>query len=444
MCRGAADDAELGLETGQLGGQVERTGRVEGLPRLGRADGVVAEQGVDEALEVRRLRHVHRRRRRDVGVRFAAGRVHAGAEELVQHVVLVGREHELADRHAHRLGVEAREDVAEVSGRHRERDLEAGAFGLGQAVGVAQPRPHVVNDLGRDAAEVDRVHRAQAVRVLELQVGVQLLHQVLAVVERALDGDVVDVVVLQRVHLRALERAHASLRRQHEHRDAVAAAQRVLGGGSGVARRRADDVDHAILAREGVFHGLAEELHRHVLERQRRTLGQADERDAVDVGQRNDVVRGELAAAVRAGGEACEVFGRDVGREAPEHRRGEGRVVQVTPRLEVGRGDLRNLRRNQEPAVIGQSGQNRIDVSAGARAARGDELHRILVSVGVRQRYGITAFPAESRASRDSRPRTPINATEGRGGRTGREGSAGRPRSMCAGVPNRIAVLVRS
>jgi hypothetical protein len=60
------------------------------------------------------------------------GRVHlgglahavaAGAEELVEHVVLVGRDDELADRQAPLLRDEARVDVAEVARGHGEADL---------------------------------------------------------------------------------------------------------------------------------------------------------------------------------------------------------------------------------------------------------------------------------------------------------------------------------
>ena len=43
------------------------------------------------------------------------------------------------------------------------------------------------------------------------------LDDVLAIVEHALDAQVVDVGILQAEHLRLLERAHAAERRQHEH-----------------------------------------------------------------------------------------------------------------------------------------------------------------------------------------------------------------------------------
>ena len=49
--------------------------------------------------------------------------VAAGAEELVEHVVLVGGEDQPADRQAHLARDVAGEDVAEVARGHRERHL---------------------------------------------------------------------------------------------------------------------------------------------------------------------------------------------------------------------------------------------------------------------------------------------------------------------------------
>jgi hypothetical protein len=81
------------------------------------------------------------------------------------------------------------------------------------------------------------------VRALEVEVGRDRLDEVLAVVEHAFDGDVVDVGVLQAVHLRLLERAHPAERREHEDLDAALALERVLGGAAGVARGRAEDCE---------------------------------------------------------------------------------------------------------------------------------------------------------------------------------------------------------
>jgi hypothetical protein len=115
------------------------------------------------------------------------------------------------------------------AGRHREGDLPACPLRRREIA------LEIVDRLRRNARPVDRVHRADLPACLERGVAVDGLDDVLAVVERAIDREVVDVGVGQRVHLRLLERAHPALRRQHEHADTTLAAHRVLGGAAGVA-----------------------------------------------------------------------------------------------------------------------------------------------------------------------------------------------------------------
>ena len=78
-------------------------------------------------------------------------------------------------------------------------------------------------------------------------IGVHGLHNVLAIVERPLDRDVVDVGVGERVHLRPLEGAHAPARREHEDVDPVEPLQRVLGGRPGVAARGPEHIEPPVL-----------------------------------------------------------------------------------------------------------------------------------------------------------------------------------------------------
>ena len=89
---------------------------------------VAAQQVEHEALEVAGLGDVHRRAGGLVRVGAAAHAVDAGAEELVEHVVLVGGQHQLRDRQAHHARHVAGADVAEVAGGHGEADL-ARSFG---------------------------------------------------------------------------------------------------------------------------------------------------------------------------------------------------------------------------------------------------------------------------------------------------------------------------
>ena len=103
-----------------------------------------------------------------------------------------------------RRAAQAGEDVAEIAGRHGERHL---------AVRRAQCQRggDVIRDLRGDARPVDRVHRGQMHLGAERRVGEHRLHQVLAVVEGALDRDVADVRRQHRGHLPALHLAGAAL-----------------------------------------------------------------------------------------------------------------------------------------------------------------------------------------------------------------------------------------
>ena len=85
-----------------------------------------------------------------------------------------------------------------------------GAAPLLHPVGDPQPGPHVIDGLRGDPANVDGVDGAQLMGGLELRVVAQGLDQCLAVVEDAAYRDVVDVGVLERVHLGALHRAHSA------------------------------------------------------------------------------------------------------------------------------------------------------------------------------------------------------------------------------------------
>ena len=64
---------------------------------------------------------------------------------------------------------------------------------------------------------------------LEARVIAQRLDQRLAVVEDTAHRDVVNIGVLEGVHLGALHRAHATGRREHEDTDALLSPESVLG-----------------------------------------------------------------------------------------------------------------------------------------------------------------------------------------------------------------------
>ncbi|WP_345057812.1 hypothetical protein [Arthrobacter methylotrophus] len=166
----AADDAEERLERVLCLRQVDLARLGELAPRGSGATAVAAEQLEHEALEVRRARHIHRRARRGERVLSVARAVEARAEELVEDVVLVDREDKLAHGQAHELRVQAERMLPKLPDGTRTTPRRAVARIRRQFVGRTQPRPHVVGDLGRDAAEVDGVDGADVVGALEVDV----------------------------------------------------------------------------------------------------------------------------------------------------------------------------------------------------------------------------------------------------------------------------------
>ena len=88
-------------------------------------------------------------------VEGAALVIHAGGEELREHVVAVGGADELSHGQTHALGEVPRQNVAEVAGGHAEMhrlaDLDAPAA---HQIGVGL---EIVHDLGRQTADIDGV-----------------------------------------------------------------------------------------------------------------------------------------------------------------------------------------------------------------------------------------------------------------------------------------------
>jgi hypothetical protein len=138
--------------------------------------------------------------------------------------------------------VVARENVAKVSGRHRELDLRADDV-VGKLTLDGKVGREVVDRLGEDARPVDRVDGSESVFGVELGVGEERLDDVLkaakdvlalgekgrregeethlAIVESAVDGEVEDVIVRDSRHLRLLNRRDAALGVEDEDGDVL-------------------------------------------------------------------------------------------------------------------------------------------------------------------------------------------------------------------------------
>ena len=113
-------------------------------------------------------------------------------------------------------------------------------------------------------------------RLAEAGVVEQALHDVLAIVEGTAQRNVVDIGVEHRGHLPPLHLRGAPLGMQNEDVGRVATAKGLDGGRAGVAGGGADNGGAAAAAGKDVVHHPREELHRHVLERQRRAVEQLE------------------------------------------------------------------------------------------------------------------------------------------------------------------------
>src|SRR5581483_5126929 len=116
----------------------------------------------------------------------------SGLEELVEHVVLVGRQDQMPNGQTHLARDMTGEDVAEVPGRHSERHWFADLAYHGEICF------EVVDRLRDHAGPIDRVDRADAVARLEACVAAYAFDDVLAIIEHATDANVEDVGILQR------------------------------------------------------------------------------------------------------------------------------------------------------------------------------------------------------------------------------------------------------
>src|SRR5438105_2373640 len=354
--------APAGNEFAARARQLEFPLGVEPAVEVPDARAVAADKVEHVALEVRCLRDVHGRTGGLDGL--FSHLVATGAEEFVEYVVLVAGEDQAPDGQAHAARDVTGIDVAEIAGRHCKRDFLIILFGSRKVA------LEVVNDLRGHPRPVDRIHRADAVLRLEGAVGVDLLDQVLAVVEGAFPREVVNVRVLQRVHLRALERAHAAVRGQHEHLNAALAAQRVLRRGAGVAGCRAEYVQSRISLLQDLLKQVAEKLQRDVLEGERRPVRQAEQMKArLERLQRRDVVTSKNFLRVSGFDDPLQI-GKVI------HELRQDGMSEPAETLSPQRGEIgpRIILRDIEPAVRGEALQQDVGKAARRRVAAGRDV----------------------------------------------------------------------
>ena len=186
------------------------------------------------------------------------------------------------------------------------------------------------------------------------------LHDRLAIVEGALDRKRMHVGCARRRHHPPLHVGDPSVREQHDQVDIVEAGKRIDRGAAGVARGRDHDGGALVALGQHVIHQPRDQLHRDVLERQRRAVEQFQHEligpDLIErhhgrmTERRVGLVR--HAAEIGVGDFARRKRLDDVDRHfpiGPAEERGDGLVRELRP-------DLRHV----EAAVAGKPGQHHI------------------------------------------------------------------------------------
>ncbi len=166
------------------------------------------------------------------------------------------------------MGQEAGENVAEVARRHADIDLFiAAVFNLQISI-------EIIDRLGQNPHEVDRIDRPQVVFAFEVQIREQLLDHLLAIIEVAFDGQIQHIAVIHSRHLQLLYLAHLVMRMQDTDLDAFFAAYALNRRCTGITGGRPENMDNLAPRLGNVGIQLAHKLQRHILERERRSMEQ--------------------------------------------------------------------------------------------------------------------------------------------------------------------------
>ena len=99
----------------------------------------------------------------------------------------------------------SRADITKVTRWHAETHLLAIVGGAGKVTFK------IVDDLREDTTPVNRVDSPKAVFGFKLSILLQGFYDILAVIKHTFDGDVMDIFVIEAIHLCALELTHFAM-----------------------------------------------------------------------------------------------------------------------------------------------------------------------------------------------------------------------------------------
>ncbi len=168
--------------------------------------------------------------------------------------------------------------------------------------------------------------------VAEGEVGKEPLDDVLAVVEGAVNSQIVDIPVEHGGHLQRLDRAYASVRVQHEEAQALTAAQTLDRGTARVAAGGGHDVECGVAACQHRLEELAEKLQGHILEGQCRAVEEFQHVDRANRDHGCDFAVPE--GGIAAGDHPAQFLDRQIVGIEPHHLEGEFGVRELRPLLQ--------------------------------------------------------------------------------------------------------------
>jgi hypothetical protein len=140
--------------------------------------------------------------------------------------------------------------------------------------------------------------------------------------------------------------------RQHEHLHAALATHCILGSAAGISGGRPEDVQAFAAARELKLEQCAEQLHRHVLEGQRRPVRQRlDRQPRFEVTQGHDRVGAKDLPRIGAPAQIAQIVARNVVDEQRQDLERQFGVGQPAPARQRCCIDLRVAVRQVQPAI---------------------------------------------------------------------------------------------
>ena len=168
----------------------------------------------------------------------------------------------MADGCTHLLCNPTTQNVAEVTGGHSDVD-DAAQFACCF---------EVVHNLGHNAGPVDAVDCRQVVRLTKWCVVEHRLHQILAIIEGAVDRHSAHIGRINRGHLTALHVAHTTMRIQDDDVDVGAMLHTINCGSTCITTCCTNNRDFFIALREDVIEQASEKLQCDILERKCRPV----------------------------------------------------------------------------------------------------------------------------------------------------------------------------